>query len=171
MAQNLPPRSRGVLVAAVVADTAPLVLREATDLAAALGTEVLAVHVDPSRRVVARHPDGTVDSVPIDPDADDQPDTRAADTLRQLVESRADSSATVTLVTTAGDPAEEIARLAEHVHARMIVVGTRKPGLAHHVAEFFTGSVAAQLAHQQPRPVLVIPTTPGSFKDPAPWDG
>jgi len=170
VAQNLPPRSRGVLVAAVVADTAPLVLREATALAAALGTDVLAVHVDPSRRVVARHPDGTVDSVPIDPDADDQPDTRAADALHRIVDTQAHSTAAVTLVTTAGDPAEEIARLAEHVHARMIVVGTRKPGLAHQVAEFFSGSVAAHLAHQQSRPVLVVPTHPGSFENPAPWD-
>lgn len=170
MAQNLSPRPRGVLVAAISGNTAPLVLREATDLAAALSTDVLAVHVDPSRRVVARHPDGTVDSVPIDPDADDQPDTRAADALRRVVDHLPHSSATVTLVTTAGDPAEEIARLAEHFHARLIVVGTREPGLAHHLAEFFTGSVAARLAHQQPRPVLVIPFTPGSFEDPAPWD-
>lgn len=171
MAQNLPPRTRGVLVAAVVSGTAPRVLHEATDLAAALGTDVLAVYVDPSRRVVARHPDGTVDSVPIDPDADAEPDTRAADALRRLVDGQAGSGAAVTMVTTAGDPAEEIARLAEHVHARMIVVGTRKPGLAHQVAEFFAGSVAAHLAHQQSRPVLVVPTHPGTFQDPAPWEG
>ncbi len=170
MAQNLPPRTRGVLVAAVVADTALRVLHEATALAAALGTDVLAVYVDPSRRVVARHPDGTVDSVPIDPDADDEPDPRAADALRRVVDTQTPSSAAVTLWATAGDPAEEIARLAEHVHARMIVVGTRKPGLAHQVAEFFAGSVAAHLAHQQSRPVLVVPTHPGTFQDPAPWD-
>ena len=170
MAQDLPPRFRHVLVAAVVTGTAPRVLREATDLAAALGTEVLAVWVDPSRRVVARHPDGTVDSVPIDPDADDEPDTRVAGALQRVVDTGTPSGAAVTLWTTAGDPAEEIARLAEHVHARLIVVGTRKPGLAHHVAEFFTGSVAAHLAHQQSRPVLVIPTHPGSFEEPAPWE-
>ena len=29
----------------------------------------------------------------------------------------------------------------------------------------------AHVAHRQSRPVLVIPTHPGSFKGPAPWEG
>lgn len=162
---------RGVLVAAVVAETAPVVLRAAVGLATDLGVDVVAVHVDASRVVVARHPDGTVDSAPVDPDSYDDPEAPARDQLRRLVASAAGPGAAVTLVETVGNPATEIARLAERLDARMIVVGTREPGLAHHVAEFFTGSVAVHLAHRQSRPLLVVPMSPGSFEVPAPWEG
>lgn len=159
-----------MLIAAVVPDTAPVVLREATSLATALGLDVVAVHIDASRVVVARHPDGTVDSSPVDPDSYDELGPRALDNLRRLVDETAQTGTAVTLLGVPGAPAEEIARLAERLDARLIVVGTRKPGLAHHVAEFFTGSVAAHLAYRQARPVLVVPTRPGSFAQPAPWD-
>ncbi len=62
-------------------------------------------------------------------------------TLRQLV----------------GDPAMAIKQLADRTNARLIVVGTRKRGLGESIREFFTGSVAARLAHRQHRPILVVP--------------
>lgn len=162
--------TRAVLLAAVVPATANRVLHEATALGAALDADVVAVHVDSSRHVTARHPDGTVDSAPIDPDADDTPDPHALDTLRRIIDAHTVHGRAVTLWPTAGYPPAEIAHLATHLGARIIVVGTRRPGLAHHVAEFFTGSVAAHLTHRQTRPVLVVPISPGSFADPAPWE-
>lgn len=164
------PDVRRVLVAAVVPDTAQVVLREAISLATALGLDVVAVHVDASRVVTARHLDGTVDSTPVDSDSYEELGPRALDDLRRLVNETAQTDTTVTVLGVPGAPAEEIARLAERLNATLIVVGTRKPGLAHHVAEFFTGSVAVHLAHRQTRPVLVVPTRPGSFVQPAPWD-
>ena len=162
--------TRAVLLAAVVPATAHRVLHEATSLAAALNADVVAVHVDPSRYVIGRHLDGTVDSVPIDPDADDAPDPHALDTLRQVTDAHTVDGRPVTLWPTAGYPPAEIAHLAAHLNARIIIVGTRRPGLAHHVVEFFTGSVAAHLTHRQTRPVLIVPISPGSFADPAPWE-
>ena len=47
--------------------------------------------------------------------------------------------------------------LADQLDARLLVVGTRKRGLGESIREFFTGSVAARLAHRQQRPILVIP--------------
>jgi len=47
--------------------------------------------------------------------------------------------------------------LAEQVDARLLVVGTRKRGFGESIREFFTGSVAARLAHRQTRPILVVP--------------
>jgi nucleotide-binding universal stress UspA family protein len=47
--------------------------------------------------------------------------------------------------------------LADQVDARLLVVGTRKRGIGESIREFFTGSVAARLAHRQQRPILVIP--------------
>ena len=56
-----------------------------------------------------------------------------------------------------GDPAIAIKHLAEDVDAKLLVVGTRKRGIGESIREFFTGSVAARLAHRQHRPVLVVP--------------
>lgn len=151
------PRSRGVLLAAVVTPTAPVVLREAAAVAAAMGLEVVALHVDTSRQVIARLPDGSVDSVPLDPDADTEPDPHTLGGLRQLVDTISDEGAWVSLMVGAGNPAEEIVLLAEHLDARMIVVGTREQGLAHGLAKLLTGSVAVHLAHHQHRSVLVVP--------------
>jgi nucleotide-binding universal stress UspA family protein len=64
-----------------------------------------------------------------------------------------------------GDPALALKHLAETVDARLLVVGTRKRGLGESIREFFTGSVAARLAHRQHRPILVVP-----LGDPVPDD-
>ena len=49
------------------------------------------------------------------------------------------------------------ARLAVEVDARVIVVGSRHPGIIHRVEELFSKSVAASLITGQTRPVLVVP--------------
>ena len=41
--------------------------------------------------------------------------------------------------------------------ARAIAVGTRKPGFRASLEEFLAGSIAVSLAHNQARPVIVIP--------------
>jgi nucleotide-binding universal stress UspA family protein len=56
-----------------------------------------------------------------------------------------------------GDPAMAIKHLAEQVDAKLIVIGTRKRGIGESIREFFTGSVAARLAHRQHRSILVVP--------------
>ena len=59
-----------------------------------------------------------------------------------------------------GDPAWALARLADEVDARYIVVGTREAGIRGSIREFFNGSVAVHLAHRQHRPVIVVPLAP-----------
>ena len=56
-----------------------------------------------------------------------------------------------------GDPALAIKGLAEDLDSPLIVIGTRRRGLGESIREFFTGSVAARLAHRQSRPILVVP--------------
>lgn len=57
----------------------------------------------------------------------------------------------------AGDPAKALGRIAGELDARLIVVGTRRPGIEHALEEWLAGSVAAHLAHDQHRPVVVVP--------------
>ena len=52
-------------------------------------------------------------------------------------------------VTLVGDPALAIKHLAGELDARLIVVGTRSRGIGESIREFFTGSVAARLAHEK----------------------
>jgi nucleotide-binding universal stress UspA family protein len=56
-----------------------------------------------------------------------------------------------------GDPAKALGRLAEEEDARLIVVGTHRPGFAHTVENWLAGSVGARLAHDQTRAVVVVP--------------
>jgi len=147
---------RGAVIVGVVPGEPARVAKEAARYAKVLGAPLVVAHVDVTRFVTYEDPDGYVHSAPIDiniggGDADLQivkTETAAALegieqswTARQLV----------------GDPAIAIKHLAEDVDARLIVVGTRKHGFGESVREFFTGSVAARLAHRQHRPILVVP--------------
>lgn len=134
----------------------PHVLSEAVRYAKLLNAPLVVVHVDVTRFVTYEDPDGYVHSAPIDLNLDagaaEFEDVQAkasaaldhagiAWTARQLV----------------GDPALAIKQLADKLDAQLIVIGTRKQGLGESIREFFTGSVAARLAHRQHRPVLVVP--------------
>jgi nucleotide-binding universal stress UspA family protein len=107
---------------------------------------------------VAEHPDGSVESRPIDPD---QPDWNAAvfnGGLAHRIHEVADKEGVrVEFRELAGDVAHALGRLAEVIDAEMIIVGSRRGGLRSTMHDFFGGSVAAHLAHRQPRPVVVVP--------------
>lgn len=62
-----------------------------------------------------------------------------------------------TLRLLAGDPAKALGRLATEVDARLLVVGTRGRGVERALEEWLGGSIAAHLAHDQARPVVVVP--------------
>lgn len=144
------------------------VLEEAVKYARLLAAPLVVVHVDVTRFVVSEDPDGYVHSAPIDLNLDmgvaefEQVQQEASDYL-------ADKGLEWAARQLVGDPALAIKRLAEKLDAPLIVVGTRKRGLGESIREFFTGSVAARLAHRQHRSVLVVPQgelTADEHKDP-----
>lgn len=147
------------VIVGVVPDQSPRVLTQAARYARVLGAHLLVVHVDVTRFVTYEDPDGYVHAAPIDVELATgaaqlkivtdaaasllgAPDFAGLDwSVRQLV----------------GDPALSIKRLAERSQSQLIVVGTRRRGFGESVREFFTGSVAARLAHRQTCPILVVP--------------
>lgn len=149
----------------------PEVARQAAALAAALGTELVVAWADPARYVVHEHAEGSVVSDAIDPDGGDGHESpgghEALDPLRGVLDG---SGASWTFRSLAGEPARALAQLAATVGARMVVVGSREPGLVPRLAEFFTGSVAVQLVHRQRVPVLVVPVTAGAAAGRAAWE-
>lgn len=147
---------RGAVIVGIVPGEPARVAREAARYAKVLGAPLVVVHVDVTRFVTYEDPDGYVHSAPIDMNIGGG----EADLNRVKTETAAALEG-VDLPWTArqlvGDPAIAMKHLADDIDARLLVVGTRKRGFGESVREFFTGSVAARLAHRQHRPILVVP--------------
>lgn len=162
---------RGVVMVAVLAGQPVTVLEHAARLAGDLGVPLVCANVDPNRYLVSSYMDGTVVALPYDPDlpeVEDEPfDPELEEHIRGVLEPL---GVTFTLEQLAGDPSWALARLADEVNARYIVVGTREAGVRGSIREFFNGSVAVHLAHRQHRPVVVVPLAPVRGQDALPWE-
>jgi nucleotide-binding universal stress UspA family protein len=134
------------------------VLRHAARFARQFEAVLVCANVEAGSYVVAEHPDGSVESRPIDPD---QPDWNTAvfdGGLAHRIRSIADQEGVrVEFRELAGDIAHALGHLAAVLDAEMIIVGSRRGGLRSSMHDFLGGSVAAHLAHRQPRPVVVVP--------------
>ncbi|HEY8912827.1 universal stress protein [Lacisediminihabitans sp.] len=163
-------QSRSVVVGIVPGQSDDVVLQAAM-FASRFEAQLVCAFVETSRYVVEELADGSVRSLPFDPDLpelrDEVFDPELAAHLGSLLAARNVRWSTRAL---AGDPARALAHLADAVDAAMIVVGTRRTSPRRGIREFFGGSVAAQLAHRQHRPVVVIPQAPVSIEEPLPWE-
>lgn len=162
--------SSRTIVVGVVPDQPDVVVATAARWAANTGAQLVCAWVDAARYTVDEREDGTVVAFPVDPDqADETVETVTPELRRAVAAAVGDHGVSWSIRALAGAPAQELAHLADELDAVMIVVGTREPGLMGSVRQFFNGSVAVQLAHRQPRPVLVVPLRPvggGAL----PWD-
>lgn len=159
---------RGSVIVGTIPDQSPRVVKEGLRYAKLLGAHLLVVHVDVTRFVTYEDPDGYVHSAPIDIDIESGEDALAKVTAAAaaVVEGSGVEWSVQQLV---GDPALAMKHLAEKVDARLLVVGTRRRGIGESIREFFTGSVAARLAHRQHRPILVVPLGEPVPDDEAIW--
>ncbi len=143
------------------------VLSEAVRYAKLLEVPLVVAHVDVTRFVTYEDPDGYVHSAPIDLNVD----LGAAEfeqVQKECETALSGAGITWTVRQLVGDPALAIKQLANKLDAQLIVIGTRKRGIGESIREFFTGSVAARLAHRQHRSVLVVPqeeSVPDDQKD------
>ena len=148
-----------------------VVLRHAARFARTFDAALVCAHVDPGRYVVEELPDGTVASLPLDPDLPELKDTDFDQGLvAQVRAAVADDSIELSFRELAGDVAYALTRLADILDVEMIIVGSRRGGVRAGLKQFLTGSVAAHLAHRQPRPVVVIPVAPVAEGKPLPWE-
>ncbi|MEV7694427.1 universal stress protein [Microbacterium sp. NPDC089189] len=154
----------GPVVLGAVPDLPAHVWAEAARYAALFDRPLVVAHVDVTQFVAASDPDGVSHSAPGAPVA------RAAglDAVHRAAATALDGAEIAWSVRALiGDPATALKDLADEVDAAVIVVGTRRRGLGETLREFFTGSVAARLAHRQHRSVLVVPSqTPIPAGDP-----
>jgi len=147
---------QGAVIAGVLPDQPPRVLKEAARYAKLFQAPLVVVHVDVTRFVTYEDPDGYVHSAPIDINlaAGEGELVKVQDAAASVLH---DSGADWSVRQLVGDPAMAIKHFADKIDARLIVVGTRKRGIGESIREFFTGSVGARLAHRQHRPILVVP--------------
>ena len=148
--------AHGAVIVGTIPGQSTRVLSEAARYAELLHAHLLVVHVDVTRFVTYEDPDGYVHSAPIDLDLSSGEGALAdvTSTAAGVLEGRPIDWSVRQLV---GDPALAMKHLAEQVEARLLVIGTRRRGIGESIREFFTGSVAARLAHRQHRPILVVP--------------
>lgn len=159
-----------VLVGVVPSQPDDVVL-QAVRFASRFGCRLVCARVDPGRYPVEQMPDGSTASLPFDPDSADlgggEFDQRLARHLEKVLDGCGVPWETRSV---AGEPARALGHLAEMLDAVMIVVGTREATVRGGVRAFFGGSVAAQLAHRQHRPVVVIPLHPVGSSGDLPWE-
>lgn len=160
----------GILVA-VVAGQPVTVLEQAARLADDLDVPLVCANVDPNRYLVSSYVDGTVVALPYDPDLPEVDNEEFDPDLEAHIRGVLDKlGVRYSLEQLAGDPSWALARLADQVDARYIVVGTREAGLRGSIREFFNGSIAVHLAHRQHRPVIVVPLAPVTGDGKLPWE-
>lgn len=158
MVTSMPVASMPCVLVGVYPGQPAAVVLEGAKLAAALGYPLVCAYSNPARYLVSEATDGSVTSASVDPDFADDADTDFPTSLAiALAGQLAALHVSWRTLLLAGDPVQSLARCANTLAAAMIVVGTH--GDAHtSLRQVFSHSVAARLARQQHRPVLVIPT-------------
>lgn len=146
------------------------VVTAAAKFAKQFDASLVCVTVDASRYVVERRTDGSVISMSIDADAADATVEEFDVKLHQALAGILDPLAVPwTTRALAGEPAQELSRLANDLDAEMVIVGSRETGIRGSLHKFFGRSVAIQLAHLQHRPVVVVPLNPVGRGRALPW--
>lgn len=160
------------IVVGVTPGQSEAVLLHAARFARHFNGSLVCASVDLMSFVVSEHPDGSVDSRPIDPDCADWNctvfDRGLAQHIQQVLRNE---QVELIFRALAGECAHALGRLAETLQAEMIVVGSRHHGIRSGIGEYFAGSVAVHLAHWQHRPVVVVPISPVPAGQRLPWEG
>lgn len=161
----------GSIVVGVFPGQPDRVILEAAEFARRFNAELVCVQVNTAGYLVYETPDGMVSSLPFDPDLPELDDPGFDPELTLHLGHLLDAAGVAwSARSLTGDVPTSLAALADELNASLIVVGTRRHGLRSSVQEFFAGSVAAQLSHRQPRPVVVIPLTPITDDSALPWE-
>ncbi|MET0725256.1 MAG: universal stress protein [Leifsonia sp.] len=149
--------SRGSIVVGIKPGLPHRLSDVAAQTALDLGCALIFAHVEVTSVLMEWDPAEVRDAESLAPPVDEDMAALARWLEESVKEALADSVVPWSMRILGGDPATALARLADDVEARMIVVGSRRPGAMHRVEEIMGGSVAGKLVTHQERPVLVVP--------------
>ncbi len=154
------PGSRAVVVG-VVPGQSGRVVRVAARLAVGLQAALVCVWVDGSRQATTPAPDGGSPAADADLPEDASVVAGEVELAEALDVQLAVHPGPWRFEYGVGDIAGGLTAAAIEHDAWLIVLGARRPGLAGWMNQMVGGSLAGHLAHTQPVPVTVVPTTSG----------
>ena len=155
----------GPVIVGVHPEQAAAVVREAARLASALGRDLVCAYVTEDSYLTEWDRAEVRDAASLHPGDVEADDERVALELAAAIgaalDTGGDPAAGATLSWTlrilAGDASKALGRVAVELDARLLVVGTRGKGVEHALEQWLGGAVSAHLAHDQTRPVVVVP--------------
>jgi len=157
-----PTASVGPVIVGVHRGQALAVLMEAARLAAELGRPLLCAYVAEDSYLTEWDKPDAVAGESLHPTEVGAGEGDAVIALSGAIDaalSGTDASPEWSLRLLAGDSAKALGRLAAETQARLIVVGTHRPGFANALENWLAGSVGARLTHDQGVPVVIVPAT------------
>jgi nucleotide-binding universal stress UspA family protein len=156
----------GPVIVGVHPEQAAAVVREAARLASALGRDLVCAYVTEDSYLTEWDRAEVRDAASLHPGDVEADDERVALELAAAIGAAldagdetpgGDSAPSWTLRILAGDASKALGRVAVELDARLLVVGTRGKGVEHALEQWLGGAVSAHLAHDQTRPVVVVP--------------
>jgi len=147
----------GPVVLGVAWEPSGHVIRAGASLAARLNAHLICAFVDPGSYLTEWEPAGSRTSASLDPavkSETDFPSGQVRDGLQAILGPPGDEW---TFRVLNGAVAQALVRLADSTDASLLVVGGQRPGRLAAMERMLEGSVSAELARLQSRPVLVIP--------------
>ena len=133
------------------------VVRAGASLAARLDAHLICAYVDPASYLTEWEPAGSRTSASLDPAVNsetDFPSRHVRDGLQAILGPPGEEW---TFRVLNGAVAQALSRLAESTDASLLIVGGHRPGRLAAMERMLEGSVSAELASLQSKPVLVIP--------------
>lgn len=147
----------GPLVLGVAWEESEHLVRTGAILAGRLGVHLICAYVDPSSYLTEWEPESSRASASLDPvfnSETDFPSSHVRDGLQAILGPPGEEWSFRVLN---GAVALALDRLAESTDASLLIVGGQRPGRFAAMTRMLEGSVSADLASLQSRPVLVIP--------------
>ena len=133
------------------------VIRAAASLAARLNAHLICAFVDPASYLTEWEPAGSRISASLDPAVKSETDFPSGNVREGLQDILGPPGEEWTFRVLNGAVAQALGRLADSTDASLLIVGGQRPGRLAAMERMLEGSVSAELARLQSRPVLIIP--------------
>lgn len=147
----------GPVVLGVAWKPSDSLIRAGASLAARLDAHLICAYVDPASYLTEWEPANSLTSASLDPAVNNETDFPSGH-VRDLLQSvLSPPGREWSFRVLNGAVAQALGRLAASTDASLLIVGGQRPGRLHAVERMLEGSVEAELAGVQRRPVLVIP--------------
>lgn len=147
----------GPVVLGVGWEPSGYVIRAGASLAARLDAHLICAFVDPASYLTEWEPPGSRTSASLDPAVNSEADYPSGHVREGLQAILGPPGEEWSFRVLNGAVAQALGRLAESTDASLLIVGADRPGRLAAMERILEGSVSAELASLQPRPVLVIP--------------